>query len=81
MKQAIEKLETVNCFFSKMSTFVNETSFQFKERYFESLLQRFFYTKQNKKESRKMYFRTAIKFTYSLALTRKVGNEGGYFVR
>ena len=31
LKQAIEKLETVNCFYSKMSTFVNETSFQFKE--------------------------------------------------
>ena len=30
------------------------------------------YTKQNKKELRKLYFRTAIKFTYSLALTWNV---------
>ena len=29
----------------------------------------------------KLYFRTAIKFTYSLALTWKVENEGGSFVR
>ena len=30
------------------------------------------YTQQNKKESRKLYFSTAIKFTYSLALTWNV---------
>ena len=28
------------------------------------------YTKQNKKESRKLYFRIAIEFTYNLALTQ-----------
>ena len=39
------------------------------------------YAKQNKKKSKKLYFRTAIKFTYSLALTWKVRNDGGSFVR
>ena len=38
------------------------------------------YTKQNQKESSKLYFRTAIQI-YSLALTWKAGNEGGSFVR
>ena len=37
-------------------------------------------TKKTKKVSRKFYFRTAIKFTHSLALTRKVEREGGSFV-
>ena len=56
----LQKNWRLNCFFSKMSTL---------KRPFESL-------EQNKKESRKLYFRAAIKFTYSLALTWKVGNEG-----
>ena len=65
-----------------MSTFVMETSFQFKEWYFESLQQRFCtQNNNNKKETRKLYFGTAIKVIYSLALTWKVGNEGGSFVR
>ena len=49
-------------------------SFQFNKE------SKILYTKQNKKESRKLYFRTAIKYTYSLALTRKVEHEGGSFV-
>ena len=35
------------------------------------------YTKQNKKESRKLYFRMAIEFTYTLGLTWKVEHESG----
>ena len=63
-----------------MSTFVTETSFQFKEWYSESLvLQRFSIVHKTKHacktESRKVYFRTAIKFSYSLALTWKVDHE------
>ena len=57
--------------------FVTETSFQLKEWCLESLQQRFG-TQNKKKESRKLYFHTAIKFTYSLALTWKVEHEGGF---
>ena len=66
-----------------MSTFVTETFFQFKEWYVkQGVTAKILYAKQNKKESRKLYFRTAIKFTYSLAsLTWKVKNDGGSFVR
>ena len=66
---------------------MTETSFQFN---WESMIfrmvtskQRFCTqnkTKKTKKVSRKFYFRTAIKFTHSLALTRKVEREGGSFV-
>ena len=62
--------------------FVTETSFQFNKEsmIFRIVTAKILYTKQNKKESRKVYFRTAIKYTYSLALTRKVDYEGGSFV-
>ena len=66
---------------------MTETSFQFN---WESMIfrmvtskQRFCTqnkTKKTKKVSRKFYFRMAIKFTHSLALTRKVEREGGSFV-
>ena len=56
--------------------FVTETSCQFKEWYSESLQQ--ILCTQNK--TKKLYFRTAIKFTYRLALTWKVEHEGGSFV-
>ena len=59
----------LNCFFSKKSTFVTETSFQLKEWYLESLQQRF--CTQNKKKSRKLYLRKAIKFTYCPRLNLK----------
>ena len=39
-----------------------------------------FVHKAKQKKNRKLYFRTAIKFTYSLALTWKVEHEGGFFV-
>ena len=63
-----------------MSTFVSKTSFQFKEWYSESLVQQRFSIVHKTKhacktESRKVYFRTAIKFSYSLALTWKVDHE------
>ena len=67
---------------SKMSTFVTEKSFQFNEWYLESIVTAkiVLYTKQNKKESKKVHFRTAIKFTYSLALTWKVEHACGSFL-
>ena len=72
LKQAIEKLEAELLFLKDVNI----------RDWNESLQQRFCTQNNNKKkESRKLYFGTAIKFTYSLALTWKVGNEGGSFVR
>ena len=56
-----------------MSTFVTETSFSVYGMMFRIVTAKILYknkkNKKNKKESRKLIFRTAIKFTYSLALT------------
>ena len=77
LKQTIENWR-LNCFFSKKSTFVPETSFQLKEWYLESLQQRF--CTQNKKRLRKLYLRKAIKFTYCPRLNLK-GWEWRWFLR
>ena len=78
LKQAIEKVETELLFLKDVNIRDwNVLSGQLKNsnRYSKDFVHK------TKKESRKLYFRTAIKFTYSLALTWKVGNEGGSFVK
>ena len=50
-----------NCSFSNMSTFEAETSFQLKQWY-SIVTAKISHTKQNKKESRKLYFRTGSRF-------------------
>ena len=79
LKQAIEKLETELLFLKDVN--IRDWMFKFKECYVESLQQRFCTQNKTKNKTRKLYFRTAIKFTYSFALTWKVRNDGGSFVR
>ena len=65
----------LNCFFSKMSTSVIETSFQFKEWYSES-----FWTQSKTKRIEKRIFPHGNKIYMQSSLNIKGWHEGGSFV-
>ena len=64
LKRAKEKLETELLFLKDVN--IRDKNVLSHNRHSKDFVHK---TKQLKKESRKFYFRTAIKFTYSLALT------------
>ena len=72
LKQAKEKLETELLFLKDVN--IRDKNVLSHNRHSKDFVHK---TKQLKKESRKLYFRTAIKFTHSLALIWKVEHEGG----
>ena len=76
LKQALEKLETELLFFEGCQHSWLRRPFSLRNDITNSY-SKDFVLKQNKKESRKLYFHTVIKFTYSLTLTWKVRNDGG----
>ena len=78
LKQAIQKLET-ELLFLKDVNIRDWNVLSLKGMVFGIVAAKILYTKQ--KESRKLYLHTAIKFTYSLALTWKVEHEGGSFLK
>ena len=78
MKQAREKMET-DLLFLKDVNIRDWNALSVKGMIFRIVTAKILYTKQNKKESRKLYFRMAIEFTYNLALTWKVEHESGSF--
>ena len=74
LKQAKEKRELL---FLKDVNICDWNVLSVEGMIFRIITAKIFYTKQNKKESRKLNFCMAIKFTYSLALTCKVEHESG----
>ena len=82
LKQAIEKLEA-ELLFLKDANIRDWNVLSVEGVIFRIVTAKILYTKQQqrKKEWRKLYFCTAIKFTYSLTFTWTVGNEGDSFVR
>ena len=72
LKQAIEKLEA-ELLFLKDVNIRDWNVLSVEGAIFRIVTAKILYTKQQqKKESRKLYFGAAIKFTYSLALSWKV---------
>ena len=82
LEQAREKLETELLFLKDVNirdwNVLSVLGDDISSRYSKDFVHK---TKQKRIEKIGMYFRKAIKFTYSLALTWKVGNEGGSFIR